>query len=148
MLSVEWPSSGADRSAASAAARQLSLLQTALSPPRMLSAVRGGGSCVLDLAWVGCGRLDLTYRGHDGPLCWDVCAGALLVEEGGGALTGPTGGPFNLMSGTHRRGICRIAARLADGCWRHRAIYRSRHTAAAGRIRRVCWPAEWRHGPQ
>ena len=109
MLSVEWPSSGADRSAASAAARQLSLLQTALSPPRLLSAVRGGGSCVLDLAWVGCGRLDLAYRGHEGPLCWDVCAGALLVEEGGGALTGPTGGPFNLMSGTHR------SAQLLDG---------------------------------
>lgn len=117
IMSIEWPSSGADRRArrgnstsssgvdggsddSSATARQLALLGRLLDTPHSLSALRGTGSCVLDLAWVACGRLNLTYRGHVGCKCWDVCAGALLVAEGGGVLSGPTGADvFDLMSG-------------------------------------------------
>ena len=105
IMSIEWPSSAADRSRSSgsggsATALQLALLGRLLDAPHSLSALRGGGSCVLDLAWVACGRLNLTYRGHVGCSCWDVCAGALLVTEGGGALSGPAADePFDLMTG-------------------------------------------------
>lgn len=59
---------------------------------------------MLDLAWVAAGRLDLSYRGavepaSSGPAVWDVCAGALLVLEAGGALTATDGRHFDLMSG-------------------------------------------------
>lgn len=30
--------------------------------------------------------------------CWDCAAGALIVEEAGGQLLDPSGGPFALMS--------------------------------------------------
>jgi fructose-1,6-bisphosphatase/inositol monophosphatase family enzyme len=83
VMSIEWPSSAADRTRgagsagagaeASATARQLAVLGRLLEAPSSLSALRGGGSCVLDMAWVACGRLDLTYRGHVGCDCWDVC---------------------------------------------------------------------------
>jgi fructose-1,6-bisphosphatase/inositol monophosphatase family enzyme len=108
IMSVEWPSSTADRArrrgsdpSNGATAMQLALLARLLDAPHSLSALRGTGSCVLDLAWVACGRLNVTYRGHVGCRCWDVCAGALLVEEGGGALAGPAGAAdaFDLMSG-------------------------------------------------
>ena len=84
VMSIEWPSSAADRThagstgasagaGASGTARQLALLGRLLEAPRSLSALRGGGSCVLDMAWVACGRLNLTYRGHIGCDCWDLC---------------------------------------------------------------------------
>ena len=30
--------------------------------------------------------------------CWDCAAGALIVEEAGGVVLDPSGGPFNVMS--------------------------------------------------
>lgn len=30
--------------------------------------------------------------------CWDCAAGALIVEEAGGEVLDPNGGPFNMMS--------------------------------------------------
>jgi inositol-phosphate phosphatase/L-galactose 1-phosphate phosphatase len=30
--------------------------------------------------------------------CWDCAAGALIVQEAGGEVVDPTGGPFNVMS--------------------------------------------------
>ncbi|NGX57389.1 MAG: Inositol-1-monophosphatase [Chlamydiae bacterium] len=48
--------------------------------------VRRAGSAALDLSYVACGRLD----GHweIGLRPWDVAAGALLVEEAGGKVSG------------------------------------------------------------
>ena len=68
IMSIEWPSSGVDRRArhgnstsssgvdggsddSSATAKQLALLGRLLDTPHSLSALRGTGSCVLDLGW-------------------------------------------------------------------------------------------------
>ena len=52
---------------------------------RLLPAVRDirrAGSAALDLCAVACGRLDAYYEAGLNP--WDMCAGALIVEEAGG----------------------------------------------------------------
>ena len=53
--------------------------------------VRTGGSAVLDLAYVACGRLDgaIYLALH----AWDVAAGALLVAEAGGRVSDLDGRP-------------------------------------------------------
>jgi myo-inositol-1(or 4)-monophosphatase len=61
-------------------------------------AVRRFGSAVLDLAWVAGGRYDGFWELRLGP--WDVAAGALLVEEAGGRVTGLTGAPLDLTAPT------------------------------------------------
>lgn len=55
------------------------------------------GSCALDLCAAACGRIDFTYEiGFGG--CWDCAAGSLIVEEAGGEVLDPAGGPFSIMS--------------------------------------------------
>ncbi len=56
-------------------------------------AVRRLGSAALDLAWVAAGRFDGFWELKLHP--WDVAAGALLVEEAGGIVTGFGGEPFD-----------------------------------------------------
>ena len=56
--------------------------------------VRRLGSAVLDLCYVAAGRLDGFWELRLGP--WDMAAGALMVEEAGGAVTDLLGGPFAL----------------------------------------------------
>jgi inositol-phosphate phosphatase/L-galactose 1-phosphate phosphatase len=42
-------------------------------------------------------RLDVYYEiGLGG--CWDLCAAVLILQEAGGKVLDPAGGPFNLMS--------------------------------------------------
>lgn len=48
------------------------------------------GSAALDLAWVACGRFDVFFE--YGLNSWDVAAGALLVQEAGGAVADFSGG--------------------------------------------------------
>lgn len=58
--------------------------------------LRCGGSCALGLCAVACGRLDVFYEiGFGG--AWDVAAGALIVQEAGGAVLDPAGGAWALM---------------------------------------------------
>ena len=57
-------------------------------------AVRRLGSAVIDLAYVACGRFDGFWELRLGP--WDVAAGAVLVEEAGGRITGIDGGALDL----------------------------------------------------
>jgi len=47
------------------------------------------GSCVLDLCYVGCGRLDAIYLGvaGEGGKIWDYAAGSLVVLEAGGFVS-------------------------------------------------------------
>jgi myo-inositol-1(or 4)-monophosphatase len=52
-------------------------------------AVRRLGSAVIDLAYVACGRFDAYWELRLG--AWDVAAGAVLVEEAGGRITGIDG---------------------------------------------------------
>ena len=59
--------------------------------------VRACGSCALNLCSVAMGRFDFYYEINlGGP--WDMAAGALVLEEAGGSVVDPAGGPFNLMS--------------------------------------------------
>jgi myo-inositol-1(or 4)-monophosphatase len=60
-------------------------------------AVRRLGSAALDLCYVAAGRFDGFWEQHLRP--WDVAAGALIVEEAGGRVTGMDGSPFNSVSG-------------------------------------------------
>jgi myo-inositol-1(or 4)-monophosphatase len=57
-------------------------------------AVRRLGSAALDLCYVAAGRFDGFWEQHLKP--WDVCAGALIVEEAGGRITGTDGLPFEI----------------------------------------------------
>jgi myo-inositol-1(or 4)-monophosphatase len=51
--------------------------------------VRRFGSAALDLAYVAAGRLDGFYETALNR--WDIAAGALIVEEAGGQVTGYAG---------------------------------------------------------
>lgn len=55
-------------------------------------AVRRFGAAALDLAYVATGRLDGFWESNLQP--WDVAAGALLVTEAGGLVTGYAGEPY------------------------------------------------------
>jgi myo-inositol-1(or 4)-monophosphatase len=57
-------------------------------------AVRRLGSAALDLCYVAAGRFDAFWEQH--LKAWDVAAGALIVEEAGGTITGMGGEPFDL----------------------------------------------------
>ena len=56
-------------------------------------AVRRLGSAALDLCYVAAGRFEAFWEQHLKP--WDVSAGALIVEEAGGRVTGIDGSPFD-----------------------------------------------------
>jgi myo-inositol-1(or 4)-monophosphatase len=56
-------------------------------------AVRRLGSAALDLCYVGAGRFDGYWEQHLWP--WDVAAGALIVSEAGGRVTGMDGSEFD-----------------------------------------------------
>ena len=60
-------------------------------------AVRRLGSAALDLCYVAAGRFDGFWEQHLQP--WDVSAGALIVEEAGGRMTGVDGTPFEAAAG-------------------------------------------------
>jgi myo-inositol-1(or 4)-monophosphatase len=60
-------------------------------------AVRRLGSAALDLCYVAAGRFDGFWEQHLKP--WDMAAGALVVEEAGGRITGMDGSPFDLAAG-------------------------------------------------
>jgi len=57
-------------------------------------AVRRLGSAVIDLAYVACGRFDAYWELRLG--AWDVAAGAVLVEEAGGRITGIDGAALDV----------------------------------------------------
>ncbi|MBI1872809.1 MAG: inositol monophosphatase [Acidobacteria bacterium] len=60
-------------------------------------AVRRLGSAALDLCYVAAGRMDGFWE--QSLHAWDTAAGALLVEEAGGTVTGVDGQPFDVRSG-------------------------------------------------
>ena len=60
-------------------------------------AVRRIGSAVLDLCYVACGRFDAYWEHVVKP--WDMAAGALMVQEAGGSLSGTDGSPFSVDGG-------------------------------------------------
>ncbi len=60
-------------------------------------AVRRLGSAALDLCYVAAGRFDGYWEERVHP--WDIAAGALIVDEAGGRVTGVAGQPFDPFSG-------------------------------------------------
>jgi myo-inositol-1(or 4)-monophosphatase len=56
-------------------------------------AVRRLGSAALDLCYIAAGRFDSFWEQHLKP--WDVAAGALIVREAGGRVTGMDGARFD-----------------------------------------------------
>ena len=60
-------------------------------------AVRRLGSAALDLCYVAAGRFDGFWEQRLRP--WDVSAGALIVLEAGGRVTGMDGSPFDAVAG-------------------------------------------------
>lgn len=55
------------------------------------------GSAAINLAFVAAGQADTYF--HNGIHCWDMAAGALLVQEAGGVVLDYSGGlPFDFMS--------------------------------------------------
>jgi myo-inositol-1(or 4)-monophosphatase len=64
---------------------------------RKAQAVRRLGSAALDLCYVAAGRMDGFWEQRLKP--WDVAAGALIVEEAGGCVTGLDGGLFTCRAG-------------------------------------------------
>lgn len=58
--------------------------------------IRRLGSAALNLSYVAAGRLD-AYIARE-IQSWDVAAGALLIREAGGTLTGIDGQPFSLIN--------------------------------------------------
>jgi myo-inositol-1(or 4)-monophosphatase len=63
------------------------------------------------LAYLAAGRLDAYWEQSAHP--WDLAAGALLVREAGGRVTGGSGGPFDLDAPTILASNGRIHRRLA-----------------------------------
>ncbi|MBI5560967.1 MAG: inositol monophosphatase [Deltaproteobacteria bacterium] len=59
-------------------------------------AIRRAGSAALDLSYVGCGRFDGFWEMKLKP--WDIAAGALIVEEAGGRVTGFRNNPLSRYS--------------------------------------------------
>lgn len=69
--------------------RYLDLFQAFITRAR---AVRRLGSAAIDLCYVAAGRMDAFWEEHLKP--WDTRAGALIVEEAGGRVTGMDGGAW------------------------------------------------------
>jgi myo-inositol-1(or 4)-monophosphatase len=59
----------------------------------MVQGIRRDGAAALNLCYVAAGRLDGFWERPLQP--WDMAAGALLVREAGGTVTGFAGGPFD-----------------------------------------------------
>ncbi len=63
----------------------------------MTAGIRRAGAASLDLAYVACGRLDGYWE--YGLKQWDIAAGALLVQEAGGIVSGIAKGESFLSTG-------------------------------------------------
>lgn len=64
---------------------------------RRARAVRRLGSAALDLCYVAAGRFEGFWEQYLKP--WDVAAGALILQEAGGRLSGMDGSPFDPAAG-------------------------------------------------
>ncbi|HVU86674.1 MAG TPA: inositol monophosphatase family protein [Gemmataceae bacterium] len=84
-------------------------------------ATRRTGSSALNLCSVAAGRFDAFWSYDTKP--WDVAAGALIVREAGGILTGPGGGDFNVLEASFvaaatrqlHRELCQVLATAGPG---------------------------------
>jgi myo-inositol-1(or 4)-monophosphatase len=75
-------------------------------------AVRRVGSAALDLCYVACGRFDAYWEHQVRP--WDLGAGALIVTEAGGQLSGSDGSPFEVDGGQVLASNARLHTRIVE----------------------------------
>ena len=88
-------------------------------------AVRRLGSAALDLCYVAAGRLDGFWEQQLNP--WDMAAGALLVQEAGGAVTSSVGAPFTSRSASVLATNGRIHGAMVDTITGFLERFRSRN---------------------
>ena len=88
-------------------------------------AVRRLGSAALDLCYVAAGRLDGFWEQKLNP--WDMAAGALIVQEAGGTVTGSGGQPFTSRSSTVLATNGRIHGAMVDTITGFLEQFRSRN---------------------
>lgn len=81
------------------------------------SAIRRCGAAALDLAYTACGVFDGFFEFRLAP--WDIAAGALLIEEGGGAVCDLDGGAGYLASGNLLAGTQNVVEGLSVIVARH-----------------------------
>jgi myo-inositol-1(or 4)-monophosphatase len=79
---------------------------------RQARAVRRLGSAAIDLAYVAAGRFDGFWEVQLNP--WDISAGALIIEEAGGAVSNLAGGPFDSRLGEVIASNGRIHAQMVE----------------------------------
>ena len=63
-----------------------------------VTGIRRLGAGAIDMAYVACGRFDAYWE--QSVSAWDMAAGAVIVREAGGLVTGTRGQPLDLMGGT------------------------------------------------
>jgi len=74
--------------------------------------IRRPGSAALDLAYVACGRFDGFWERHLN--AWDICAGAVLVQEAGGKISNYQEGTLDPFSGEILASNGRIHTQMAS----------------------------------
>jgi myo-inositol-1(or 4)-monophosphatase len=89
-------------------------------------AVRRLGSAALDLCYVAAGRFDGFWEQHLKP--WDVSAGALIVAEAEGRVTGMDGSPFDPAAAHLIASNGRIHVQMLDVITRCRAEHQGKRT--------------------
>ena len=79
---------------------------------RRTSGVRRAGAAALDLAYVAAGRLDGFWEFGLRP--WDIAAGALLIEEAGGWISGLEADTDHMTTGHVLAGTPKVYTRLKE----------------------------------
>ncbi|KAM7445964.1 Inositol monophosphatase 1 [Porites harrisoni] len=88
--------------------------RTVAEPPIRVHGIRMLGSAALNLCSIAEGSADLYYE--FGIHVWDIAAAGLIVEEAGGVLLDPSGGPIDLMA---RRVLAAGSQEIAEKASKH-----------------------------
>jgi myo-inositol-1(or 4)-monophosphatase len=77
-----------------------------------VAGIRRSGSAATDLCWVAAGRLDAHFERGLG--AWDIAAGALLIREAGGHISGADGEKFDVEAGSIATGNASVHRALLE----------------------------------
>jgi myo-inositol-1(or 4)-monophosphatase len=82
---------------------------------RTVRTSRCAGAAALDICYVACGRLDAYWDIEMWP--WDIAAGALIVSEASGRVTGVKGQPFDHLGRTILASNGALHAAILETLW-------------------------------